>query len=196
MKKCAKIVLALAVVCSLSGISQAAVTFMVGPSINTFSDTRFTGMGNAFTMMFPVDKLNVGYKMEQQNVTVTDSQASASNFVLSSQITEFVIEKEVARISEEAPVSVGLEFGSVLTTCLAGSVAGPAGMSQVNPILGINGGLKYVSGKAITTSMFVNVGYRFVDLRDTAIPAGFVAGGENFKSLNAMHIDLGIGIGF
>jgi len=196
MKKCAKIVLALAAVCSISGIAQAAVTFMVGPSINTFNDSRFTGMGNSFTMMFPVDKLNVGYRMEQQNCTVSDALASASNFVLSSQITEFVVEKEVARLADDAPVSVGLEFGSVLTTCLAGSVAGPAGMNQVNPMLGINGGVKYVSGKAITTSLFLNIGYRFVDIRDIAVPVGFVAGGANFKDLNAMHIDLGVGIGF
>lgn len=197
MKSFIKVLLACAVVCSLSSLSQATVSFMVGPSINTFSDTRITGMGNSFTMMFPVDKLNVGYRVEQQNLTVTDAKASANNFILSNQVTEFVVEKEVARLSEEAPVNVGLEFGSVLTTCLPGTVAGPAGINQVNPILGVNGGVKYVSGKAITTTLFLNLGYRFIPINNiTAVAAGFTAGGENFKSLNAIHLEIGVGIGF
>ena len=144
MKKCITLLSAFAILCSLTTLSQAAVTFMVGPSLNTFSDTRVTGMGSSFTMMFPVDKLSVGYKIESQNLTVSDAKASANNFLLSNQITALVIEKEVARVNDELPVNVGLEFGSVLTTCLAGSVAGPAGMSQVTPLLGINGGIKYI----------------------------------------------------
>ena len=91
---------------------------------------------------------------------------------------------------------VGLEIGSINTTCLAGSVAAPA-MGQVSPVLGIYGGIKYDTvGKSVNTALYLNLGYRFIDIIDTAVPGGFTAGGANFKDLNAMHIEVGAAIGF
>lgn len=197
MKKCIKMLSVIAILCSLTVLAQAAVTFKLGPSLNNYGDSRISGMGSDFTMMFDLDKLSVGYKIEQQNLTVADAQNSANTFLLSNQITALVFEKDVARIGAEFPVNVGLEIGSIQTTCLAGSVAGPAGMNQVSPVLGIYGGVKYdTAGKSINTSMYLNLGYRFIDIRDIAVPVGFVAGGSNFKDLNALHIEIGAAIGF
>jgi len=178
-------------------LSEAAVTFKVGPSLNTFTDSRITGLGSTFTMSFDLDKASAGYKMEQQNLTVTDAQNTANNFLLNAQISTLTMEKSVVHVTNELPVKVGLEIGSMQLTGLAGTVAAPAALSQALPLLGVNGGIEYDSvGQSVSTSIFLNFGYRFIDLRDVAVPAGFTAGGINFKDLNALHIEVGVGIGF
>ncbi|MHB9156254.1 MAG: hypothetical protein ACYC5N_11315 [Endomicrobiales bacterium] len=177
--------------------SQAAVTFKIGPSFNLFGDARVSGLGTGFNMMFDLDKLSAGFKTEQQNLTVTDAQNSANNFLVSNQVSLLVLDKEIAAVANDLPVTIGLELGSLQMTGLAGTVAAPAGISQALPVVGINGGIKYNSaGKGITTSLFLNLGYRFVDIRDVAVPAAFTAGGANFKDLNAVRIEAGVSLGF
>jgi len=191
-----KLLVLLATVLIVSGSVFAAVTFKIGPSYNLFSDSRISGLNTSFGFLYDLEKLNVGYKIEQGNLTITDDQNSANNFRLSTQINAIEISKNVAE-SAGLPVSVGLELGSVLTTGLAGTVGAPAAISQVSPLVGIYGGIAYESaGKQVTTSINASIGYRFIDIIDTAIPAGFTAGGANFKDLNSVIVNLGLAIKF
>lgn len=192
-----KFVLVLSVFVALFAVvvsANAALSFRVGPAFNFFGDSRVKGMGTAFAIGFDLDKFTAGYKTEQQNLTINDEQNSNNNFRLSNQLNLLFIEKEIPNLPF---ATIGMELGSAQTTGLAGTVAAPAAISQMVPVVGLNGGLKYENtGKMLTTTMFVNFGYRFFDITDTAIPALFTAGGANFKDLNAVRIEFGVGLQF
>ncbi|MFH2071002.1 MAG: hypothetical protein ABIJ11_07365 [Elusimicrobiota bacterium] len=193
MKKFA-VLLSVLFICS--GTVFSAVTFKIGPGYNMYADTRIMGLNTTFGFSYDLEKFTAGYKTEQGNITVTDAQASASNFRIATQINAIEVTKEIAS-PVGLPVSVGIELGSVLTTGLAGTVAAPAGISQVAPLIGIFGGVSYESaGKQVTTSLSANIGYRFVEINDIAVPGGFVAGGQNFTNLNGITITLGVALKF
>ncbi|MEW6041603.1 MAG: hypothetical protein AB1633_08790 [Elusimicrobiota bacterium] len=176
----------------------AAVEFTVGPGFNVFSDTRITGLNTSFGFSFDLDKFTAGYKTEQGNLTVTDAQASASNFRIATQVNAIEVKKEIVKPAG-LPVNIGLEVGSVITTALAGTV-NPYALSQVAPLLGIFGGVAYeAEGKQVSTSINANIGYRFIDLTDISVaaaPATFTAGGRNFTDLNGINVTVSIGIKF
>lgn len=191
-----KILLAVLVVASGLAVVSAAVSFQIGPSYNLPSDSRISGMGSRVTIGFDVADIKAGYFIENQNLTVVDAQNSANSFALHNQLTGLSIDKEVASIVG-APVSIGLELGSLQIQGLAGTVAAPAAISQVVPVIGINGGISYESaGKGVTSSLYAIIGYQFADITDTAVPAGFVAGGANFKDLNGLKVKIGVGLKF
>jgi hypothetical protein len=191
-----KLAVVLAVMVIGYGTAAAAVEFKVGPGFNMFSDTRITGINTMFGFSYDLENFTAGYKVEQMNLTVADAAASATNFRLTAQINTIEISKEIVKPAG-LPVKVGIELGSVLTTGLAGVIAAPAGISQVSPLVGIFGGVSYEStGKQVTTSLMANIGYRFIDICDIAVPGGFVAGGKNFTDLDAINLNLGIALKF
>ncbi len=198
MGKYIKLLAICSLICSFATVSQATVTFMLGPSFNNFSDSRVSGIGSTFTMMFDMEKLDVGYKIEQQNLTISDAQSSSVNFMTSNQITALVAQKDIAHISDELPIDIGLELGSMNITGLTGTIAAPAAISQVIPEVGINGGIKYDnSGKSINTALYLNIGYRFANIKNIPSAAtGFTAGGASLKDLSALRIEIGAAIGF
>jgi opacity protein-like surface antigen len=197
-----KLAVVLAVMVIGYGTAAAAVQFVVGPGFNMYSDTRITGINTMFGFSYDLENFTVGYKVEQGNLTITDANvgvvpaAIPVNFRVAAQINTIEVSKEIVKPAG-LPVSVGLELGSIVTTGLFGTIAAPAGISQVSPLVGIFGGVSYEStGKQVTTSLMANIGYRFIDISDIAVPGGFVAGGKNFTDLNAITLNLGIALKF
>lgn len=191
-----KVLLALVALVSAGAVVSAAVSFQIGPTYNLPSDSRITGMGNRVTIGFDVGDINAGYFVEQQNLTVTDAQDSTHSFILQNQLIGLSLDKDVAAVGP-VPIAVGLDLGTLQIQGLAGTVAAPAGISQAIPVIGINGGVRYEgTGKGVSTSLYATIGYQFADITDTAIPAGFVAGGANFKDLNGLKVKVGISLKF
>ncbi len=173
--------------------ANSMMSFRIGPSFNFFGDSRLSGIGTGFAIGFDLDKFTAGYKTEQQNLNVVDAQNSANSFQLSNQLNLLFIEKDVPNLPN---TFIGMELGSARMIGLTGTVAAPGGISQMVPIVGLNGGLKYENvGKMLTTAMFVSLGYRFFDLTDTAAGT-FTAGGATFKDLNSVRLELGVSLQF
>ncbi|GEM_PF-4340359 len=193
-----KLGIAAAVLALAVATASAAVSFKIGPTFNSFADTRITGMSTGFTIGFDLDKFSLGYKVEQQNLQIADAANSASNMRFSNQLQLLCFDKEIASVSKDVPVSVGLEIGSMQSQSLPGTIAACAALSQVAPVIGINGGIKYENaGKSVSTAFYANIGYRFIDITDvTAATAGFVATGERVKSLDGMRMELGVAVTF
>ena len=192
-----RLVMLVAVVMALAvATASAAVTFKLGPTFNMFGNKMLSGIGNQVGIAFDLDKTaQIGIRMEQQNLVVTDPDASINNNRLSNQLTLLTFDKDVANITKELPVTVGFELGQVCMESLAGTTAAVPALNQVAPVVGINGGLKYeIAGKVVTTALLLNIGYRLIDINDCAIPV--IGATQSLKDLSGLRVDIGLAVTF
>lgn len=96
-------------------------------------------------------------------------------------------------------LAVGLDVGSVRLQQgpTSGAFAATGGLNQNKPFVGLSGVAGYgteVTDK-VSADMHLTLGYRFLDLNDTAI-TGAPAGESTFNDLNSFIIGVGIGFQF
>jgi len=191
------ILVTLAVVTFASAQLMAAVNFRVGPSYNLYTDSRYTGMSTQYEVSYKADAFEIGYKIEQENITVKDDQNSANNIRLSSRLNLLSLHKRIVSVSD-VNVNVVLDFGPMEITPLEGTVAiAGSEFAQVVPVIVIAGEVEYMNdGKILDAGLFVRIGYRYCDINDSTPPNLFTAGIENYKSLNAVKFDVGLKVIF
>ena len=182
----------------LAGViaANAAITFKIGPTFNFFDNRQLSGIDNTVGIAFDFGKEDqIGIRIEQQNLVVTNADGSRQNNRMSNQLYLFTWDRQVANITKELPVTIGLELGSIQTESLPGTVAARPTLDQVSPVFGLNGGLKYeIAGKVITTAILFNLGYRFIELNDVFLPVGTSL--QPVKDLNGLRLDLGVAATF
>ena len=187
----AAVVMALAV-----ATASAAMTFKLGPVFNMFGSNELSGYGTQVGIGFDLANIGqVGIRMEQQNLVVTDPDASTNNNRLSNQLTLLTFDKDVANITKEMPVTVGIELGGINMESAAGTTAVVRALEQTVPVVGLNGGIKYeISGRAVTTALLLNVGYRIIGINDVTAPV--IGATQHLKDLNGLRIDIGLAVTF
>jgi len=197
MKKVSSLLVVFAVLLFLAAPAFSVVQFNIGPEFNLFSDARIVGSLTSAGFSFDVGPVTTEYLIEQGNLTFSDVLNSTNNFLVVGRVDAFRISREITTVVG-LPVLVGIEFGSVMTTGQAGTQAAPAGISQIVPLIGLLGSVAYESktDKGVITSVVLNIGYRIIDVRDTAVPGGFTAGGKNFTDFNSFVTGLRFGIKF
>lgn len=194
MKK--SIVLSILMVFLLAGLANAKMGLRTGMLFNSFSDSRLTGQNTGVEIEYDLDAITVSYKVEQGNLTFTNSLNSANTMQLKTKIDSLTFSKNVANVADGINIAAGLEIGTLTTTCLAGTVAAVAGLNQVNPLVGVNGKINYESTakNGVTAVCSFLLGYRIVKINElAAVP---YAGGEQLKDLNSLNFGINVGLKF
>lgn len=172
--------------------ASATMTLDLGPTFNWFGNSQVTGTDNTVKIAFDLDKsAQVGIRMEQQNLVITSAGNTKLTNNMNNQITALTLDKKVASVTEELPVTIGFELGSVNM-----NNNNVAALNQIAPLAGVNAGIKYeVTGKVVTTAIGVNIGYRWVSINQVAQPTGNVTDNP-LKDLNGLRLDVGLSVSF
>ena len=181
----------------MAGSAMAAVNFNTGVGYALYSDSRIEGMSTQFELSWQMDAIDIGYKIEEQSLTLSDAQAAVSNIQLKNRLSLMTIRKDI--ISDVGiDVKALLEFGPMVITPLAGTVAiAGSTLNQVVPVIGISGEVNYMNkGKVLDAGIVVRLGYRYVDINDSVDPAAFAPGGQNITDLHAVNAEVGLKVKF
>ncbi|MCB4756995.1 MAG: hypothetical protein LHV69_08245 [Elusimicrobia bacterium] len=196
------IVLLMAGVFALAGrAAYAAMTFDVSHAFQVFSDDRWEGSNNHFG--FGVDvggDVTAGYFFEEANWDWRgDVGEAVPNFVnTSAHLNGLRLMKQLNSF-----LATGIDLGTAQIAVRAAggttaTVANAARLSQTKPFVDLLGRVQYLrKGGGTSTGVFLDIGYRFLDLNDVAA-AGFLgpAGERTLDDLNALLLGLGVQINF
>jgi len=174
----------------------ATIQFNISPSFNLFSDKRITGQSIAFSILFDLGDMKAGLLSEGGDYTVTNEANSVNYFFSTVSMKGVRFQRDVVALKDVASAAIGLDIGTANIFGLAGSVAVPAGFNQMSPFVDLLGNIVYTpkSSSKVNSSIFLNIGYRVLDIMDVAIPFG--AGTRSLADMNSWFAAIGAGIEF
>lgn len=165
----------LTVLCVLFATSAfAAIEFDISPTFGVFGDKRVTGQGTTFSILFDMGDMKAGFLTEEADFTITDEVNAANYFFGIVSMKGVRILREMVSLKDIAYTGVGLDIGSASVTGILGSVAVPAGFNQVTPFVSLCANIVYTpkAMSKVNSCLFLNIGYRLLDIKDVAAPFG------------------------
>jgi len=174
------------------------VEFQLAPGYNFFSDARITGQDTSFTLLFDLNETRIGYITERGSYQLTDEGDANREFNCMTFISGLRVIQTIAtfKLKNDAAVttSLGLDIATMDTIGLVGTVAAPAKITQSNPVTDILMNISFDgNNKNLNTHLFVNIEYRFADIK--GVDAPFAAGTRKFTSLSCFIFKIGMGVG-
>lgn len=181
---------------AIAPAAQAAFRFDIEEGYNIFNDNRLEGQSRHFGFAFDLnDDIDLGFYFENADLQLTgDVGATPPN------VTKLGFDAQAIRVVKKFSkfLDAGVDLGTAKLQqgASTGFAATPA-LNQNKPFVGVHGTARYSADikDKLSADMHVSIGYRFLDLNDTAI-AGAPAGEKTLDDLNALIVGVGVGFRF
>lgn len=177
--------------------AQAAFRFDIEEGYNIFNDNRIEGQSRHFGFAFDLNEdIDLGFYFENADLQLTgDVGATPPN------TTKLGFDAQAVRVTKKFSkfLDAGVDLGTakIQQGSTSGAFAATAAINQNKPFVGIHGTARYATDikDKLSADMHVSIGYRFLDLNDTAV-GGAPAGEKTVDDLNALQIGVGVGFRF
>lgn len=190
------------VLCVISSkMADATIRFETTQAFQFFNDARWDGSNRHFGIIYDIgDNVQAGFFFEEG---LWDWRADVGqpvpNFVnVNATVHGLTMLKQLTKY-----LAAGIDVGTAqITVNSAGgttaTVGAAAPLSQTKPFVDILGRVNYsVTKEKITSGVYFDLGYRFMDINDMATGGVLGAAAERtLTDLNALILGIGVHIGF
>lgn len=190
------------VLCLISGrMAYATVRFDATQAFQFFNDARWDGSNRHFGFLFDIgENVQAGFFFEEG---LWDWRADVGqpipNFVnVNATINGLTMLKQLSKY-----LSAGIDIGTAqISVNAAGGTTATFGaassLAQTKPFVDILGRVNYsVTKEKITSGVYFDLGYRFLDINDVVAGGALGAATERtLTDLNALILGIGVHIGF